>query len=67
LQAARALTYIWISHDLGLIARLATDVAVMDEGRIVESAPTREFFRNPQSRAARVLLEAALQRRARPA
>jgi ABC-type glutathione transport system ATPase component len=58
LQQAHALTYIWISHDLSLVARLATQVAVIDAGRIVEAAPTRELFANPQSPPARALVEA---------
>lgn len=60
LQEARSLTYLWISHDLRLAARLASQVAVIDEGRIVEAASTGELFANPQSRQARALLGAAL-------
>lgn len=60
LQAERALTYLWISHDLSLAARLAEQVAVMEQGRIVEAAPTAELFAHPQSRQARALLEATL-------
>jgi ABC-type glutathione transport system ATPase component len=60
LQEARSLTYLWISHDLSLVARLASQVAVIDEGRIVESTSTRELFANPQSRQARVLVDATL-------
>ena len=67
LQEARALTYLWISHDLRLVARLASEVAVIDEGRIVEAASTRELFANPQSHQARVLLDATLAWRDRPA
>ena len=58
LQQTRSLTYIWISHDLSLVARLATQVAVIDAGRIVEAAPTHELFANPRSHQARVLVEA---------
>jgi ABC-type glutathione transport system ATPase component len=60
LQVARGLTYLWIAHDLSLVAQLASEVAVMDEGRIVETASTRELFAHPQSPQARILLDAAL-------
>ena len=38
----------FITHDLGVIAGMADDVVVMYLGRIVESAPVREIFRNPK-------------------
>jgi peptide/nickel transport system ATP-binding protein len=39
---------ILITHDLGVVAELAQDVAVMYSGRIVEKAPVRELFAKPQ-------------------
>ena len=39
---------ILITHDLGVVAELAEDVAVMYAGRIVEKAPVRELFARPQ-------------------
>jgi oligopeptide transport system ATP-binding protein len=39
---------ILITHDLGVIARLCDRVLVMYAGRIVESGPVRDIFRNPQ-------------------
>jgi oligopeptide/dipeptide ABC transporter ATP-binding protein len=39
---------ILITHDLGVVAELAQDVAVMYSGRIVEKAPVRELFARPQ-------------------
>ena len=38
---------IWISHNLGIIARIADRVAVMYAGQIVEQAPVKALFRNP--------------------
>ncbi len=67
IQRARALTYLWISHDLTLVARLASDIAVMDQGRIVESAPVREWFAGPRSPQGQSLLQAAGAWRSRPA
>ncbi len=39
---------IWITHDLGVIARLAERVIVMYAGYIVEEAPVRELYGNPR-------------------
>jgi oligopeptide/dipeptide ABC transporter ATP-binding protein len=39
---------ILITHDLGVVAELADDVAVMYAGRIVERAPARKLFAEPQ-------------------
>lgn len=41
------LSLIIISHDLGVIAEVADDVAIMYAGKIVESAPARALFRSP--------------------
>ncbi|MBU1207633.1 MAG: ABC transporter ATP-binding protein [Proteobacteria bacterium] len=38
---------IFITHNLGVIAHMADDVVVMYLGRIVESAPVRDIFHNP--------------------
>ena len=39
---------IWITHDLGVVARLVDRVLVMYAGRIVENAPVRRLFEAPQ-------------------
>jgi oligopeptide/dipeptide ABC transporter ATP-binding protein len=39
---------IWITHDLGVVARIADRVAVMYAGRVVELADTRTLFASPQ-------------------
>ena len=39
---------ILITHDLGVVASIAHDILVMYAGRVVESAPTRELFYDPQ-------------------
>lgn len=36
LQQVRSLTYLWISHDFGLVTHVADEVVVLDKGRIVE-------------------------------
>src|SRR5881397_1821699 len=39
---------IMITHDLGVVAEIADEIAVMYAGRVVERAPTRELFYDPQ-------------------
>ena len=39
---------VWITHDLGVVARLVDRVLVMYAGRIVENAPVRQLFDAPQ-------------------
>jgi oligopeptide/dipeptide ABC transporter ATP-binding protein len=39
---------VWITHDLGVVARLVDRVVVMYAGQVVEQATTRELFRQPQ-------------------
>jgi len=56
LQASRSLTYLFISHDLGVVAGIADDVAVLHQGKIVEKARAADLFRGAQQPIARSLL-----------
>ena len=47
LQAQFGMSVMFITHDLGVIAEIADRVVVMYLGRVVESAPVKELFRNP--------------------
>lgn len=47
LQDEFALTYLFISHDLGIVEHMSDTVAVMYCGRIVERSPTVKLFREP--------------------
>ena len=58
LQAELDLTYVVVSHDLGVIEHIADRVAVMYLGRIVEIAPTEELFAAPRHPYTRALLDA---------
>lgn len=48
LQASLFLTYICISHDLELVAHLSDEIAVMDQGEIVEIARAADFLAHPE-------------------
>ena len=48
LQAERGMALLLITHDLGVVARMAQRVAVMYAGEIVELAPREAFMRAPQ-------------------
>jgi oligopeptide transport system ATP-binding protein len=52
------LTYVFVSHNLGVIRYISDRVAVMHLGRIVESGPSAQIFSCPQHSYTRALLEA---------
>lgn len=54
-----ALTYVFISHDLSVVERVAERVAVMYLGRIVELAPVGRVFRRPRHPYTRLLVDSA--------
>ena len=49
---------LFITHDLGIVQRIADRVCVMKDGEIVETGPTAEIFANPQHDYTRKLLNA---------
>lgn len=58
IQNERGVAYLFISHDLSTVRRIADRVAVMYLGRIVEQAPTEQIFEDPQHSYTRALLSA---------
>ena len=48
LQAKHNISVIFITHDLGVVAQIADDVAVLFHGEVVEKGSVREIFENPK-------------------
>src|SRR6187455_2436720 len=59
LQRKRDLTYMFISHDLRVVASLASHLIVMRHGKVVEEGPASELFKSPKSDYTRALFAAA--------
>ena len=58
LQAKLGMALLFITHDLGIVRRIASDVAVMQKGKIVEAGKTADVFANPQHPYTKMLLAA---------
>lgn len=67
LQRKRELTYMFISHDLRVVAALASRLIVMRHGKVVEEGAAAELFKNPKSAYTRALFAAAFRNEAAPA
>jgi microcin C transport system ATP-binding protein len=59
LQLRRNLSYLFISHDLKVVKALASQIAVMRDGRIVEQGSAAEIFANPREKYTQELFAAA--------
>jgi microcin C transport system ATP-binding protein len=64
LQRKRDLTYMFISHDLRVVASLASHLIVMRNGKVVEEGPAVALFKNPQTDYTRALFAAAFRNEA---
>jgi microcin C transport system ATP-binding protein len=59
LQKRRNLTYLFISHDLRVVAALASRLVVMQNGKVVEEGPAADMFAAPKTPYTRALFAAA--------
>lgn len=48
IQSEYNLSYLFISHDLGVVEHMADEIAIMHKGRFVERGSKKEIFKNPQ-------------------
>ncbi|MDX8493494.1 ABC transporter ATP-binding protein [Mesorhizobium sp. VK22B] len=58
LKSRKGMSMLFITHDLGIVRKIADRVCVMTKGRIVETGPTREIFANPRHAYTKHLLAA---------
>jgi peptide/nickel transport system ATP-binding protein len=58
LQEELGLTYLFIAHDLSVVAQISSQIAVMYVGRLVEKAPTENIFRSPMHPYTKALISA---------
>lgn len=58
LKTKNGMSMLFITHDLGIVRKIADRVCVMTKGKIVETGPTKEIFGNPQHAYTRHLLAA---------
>jgi microcin C transport system ATP-binding protein len=66
LQRKRDLTYLFISHDLRVVASLASHLIVMRNGKVVEEGAASELFKHPKTDYTRALFAAAFRIEAAP-
>ncbi|RUW88351.1 ABC transporter ATP-binding protein [Mesorhizobium sp. M7A.F.Ca.US.010.02.1.1] len=58
LKSRKGMSMLFITHDLGIVRKIADRVCVMTKGKIVETGPTKQIFANPQHAYTRHLLAA---------
>lgn len=58
LQARLGVSYVLVSHDLGVVRAIADDVLVLHRGRVVDSGPTDTVFTSPASVHTQTLIDA---------
>ena len=57
LQVTRGLTYLFISHDLGVVKFMSDEISVMQAGRIIESGSADHIYNDPQTAYTRQLID----------
>ena len=66
LKESEGMGLLFITHDLGIVRKIADRVCVMKDGEIVETGPTEDVFTNPQHDYTRMLLSAEAQGQPEP-
>ena len=66
LQKRHDLTYMFISHDLRVVAAMSSSLMVMKEGKVVETGPAADIFKSPKTAYTRALFAAAFNLEASP-
>jgi microcin C transport system ATP-binding protein len=66
LQKRHDLTYMFISHDLRVVAAMSSSLMVMKEGKVVETGAAADIFRSPKTAYTRALFAAAFNLEASP-
>ena len=56
LQKSRGLTYLFISHDLGVVKFMSDEISVMQNGKIVENGSADSIYKSPQTEYTRQLI-----------
>jgi microcin C transport system ATP-binding protein len=59
LQKRHDLTYMFISHDLRVVAAMSSQLMVMREGKVIETGPAAKLFKAPESAYTKALFAAA--------
>jgi peptide/nickel transport system ATP-binding protein len=60
LQIERGMSVLFITHDMGVVAEIADEVAVMHLGKLVEKGPVDEIFHNPKAPYTKMLIGSVL-------
>jgi ABC-type oligopeptide transport system ATPase subunit len=58
LQSEFGLAYLFVAHDLAVVRTMSDDIAVMNQGKIVEQGPAAQVYERPRDEYTKALLAA---------